>query len=103
MNNLYMLEDALSFIKENPIATFDESVDIAMKLGVNPRHADQIVRGTVVLPHGTGKKIKILVFAMGEKEKAAQDAGADYVGGDEFIEKISKEGWLDFDAAIATP
>lgn len=100
---LHALEDALAFIKENPAAQFDESVDMALKLGVNPRHADQIVRGTVVLPHGTGKKIKVLVFALGEKEKEALDAGADYAGGDELVDKIQKESWLDFDAAIATP
>jgi len=101
--NPYQLEEALGFIKENGIAKFDESVDVAMRLGVNPRHADQIVRGTVVLPHGTGKTVKVLVFAMGEKEKEAQDAGADFVGGEELIDKIAKENWLDFDSAVATP
>ncbi|MBN2382133.1 50S ribosomal protein L1 [bacterium] len=102
-DRLYQLEEALNFIKENGIAKFDESVDIAMKLGVNPRHADQVVRGTLVLPHGTGKVVKVLVFAMGEKEKEAQEAGADFVGGEELIEKIAKENWLDFDSAVATP
>lgn len=81
---------------------FDETIDVAARLGVDPRHADQMVRGTVVLPHGTGKKVKVLVFAKGEKEKEASDAGADFVGNDELIEKI-KEGWTDFDKAVATP
>jgi large subunit ribosomal protein L1 len=83
-------------------AKFDETVDIAVKLGVDPRHADQMVRGSVVLPHGIGKDVRVLVFAKGEKEKEAQDAGADFVGGDELIEKI-KGGWLEFDKAVATP
>lgn len=83
-------------------AKFDETVDIAVRLGVDPRHADQMVRGTVVLPHGIGKEVKVLVFAKGEKEKEAADAGADFVGNDELIEKI-KEGWLEFDKAVATP
>jgi len=81
---------------------FDESVDIAIRLGVDPRHADQMVRSSVVLPNGTGKEIRVLVFAKGEKEKEALDAGADYAGGDEFVEKI-KGGWLEFDRTIATP
>ena len=83
-------------------AKFDETIEVAARLGVDPRHADQMVRGTVVLPNGTGKKVRVLVFAKGEKEKEASDAGADFVGNDEFIEKI-KEGWTDFDKAIATP
>lgn len=83
-------------------ARFDETVDIAVKLGVDPRHADQMVRGSVVLPHGLGKEVKVLVFAKGEKEKEAQEAGADYVGNEELIEKI-KGGWFDFDKAVATP
>jgi large subunit ribosomal protein L1 len=83
-------------------AKFDESVDLAVRLGVDPRHADQMVRGTVVLPNGLGKTVKVLVFAKGEKEKEAEDAGADFVGNDELIEKI-KEGWLEFDKAVATP
>jgi large subunit ribosomal protein L1 len=81
---------------------FDESVDLAVRLGVNPRHADQMVRGAVVLPNGTGKKVRVLVFAKGEKEKEAMDAGADYVGSEDLIEKI-KGGWMDFDKAVATP
>ncbi len=83
-------------------AKFDETFDIAVRLGVDPRHADQMVRGTVVLPNGTGREVKVLVFAKGEKEKEAQEAGADYVGNDDLIEKI-KGGWFDFDKAVATP
>ncbi len=83
-------------------AKFDETVDLAVRLGVDPRHADQMVRGTVVLPHGVGKKVRVIVFAKGEKEKEALDAGADYAGSDEYIEKI-QGGWIDFDKAIATP
>jgi large subunit ribosomal protein L1 len=83
-------------------ARFDETVDIAVKLGVDPRHADQMVRGSVVLPHGIGKEVRVLVFAKGEKEKDAREAGADYVGGDELVEQI-KGGWLEFDKAVATP
>jgi large subunit ribosomal protein L1 len=83
-------------------ARFDETFDIAVRLGVDPRHADQMVRGTVVLPNGTGKDVKVLVFAKGEKEKEAMDAGAEFVGNDDLIEKI-KGGWLDFDKAVATP
>jgi large subunit ribosomal protein L1 len=83
-------------------ARFDETVDIAVKLGVDPRHADQMVRGSVVLPHGIGKEVRVLVFAKGEKEAEARDAGADHVGGDDLVEKI-KGGWLDFDKAVATP
>jgi large subunit ribosomal protein L1 len=92
------IEGALnaSFVK------FDETVDIAVKLGVDPRHADQMVRGSVVLPHGIGKEVRVLVFAKGEKEKEAREAGADYVGGDELVEQI-KNGWLEFDKAVATP
>ncbi len=91
---------------QTPVSTsyakFDESVDLAVKLGVDPRHADQMVRGTCVLPHGTGKTVRVLAFAKGEKEKEALDAGADYVGGDDLAKKI-QEGWLDFDKAVATP
>jgi len=98
----YSLEESISFLKDNKFAKFDESVDINLRLGVDPRHADQIVRGTVSLPHGTGKDVKVLVFAQGEKEKEARDAGADHVGGDEEIKKI-QEGWIDFDVVVATP
>jgi large subunit ribosomal protein L1 len=95
-------EEAVKISLESSYAKFDETVDIAVRLGVDPRHADQMVRGTVVLPNGLGKEIKVLVFAKGEKEKEAQDAGADFVGNDELIEKI-KEGWFGFDKAVATP
>jgi len=87
---------------ETSFAKFDETFDIAVRLGVDPRHADQMVRGTVVLPNGIGKEVRVLVFAKGEKEKEAEDAGADYVGNDELIEKI-KGGWFEFDKAVATP
>lgn len=87
---------------EASYAKFDETIDVAVRLGVDPRHADQMVRGTVVLPNGLGKTVRVLVFAKGEKEKEALDAGADYAGNDELIEKI-KDGWLDFDKAVATP
>ena len=94
--------EAISWIKENHFAKFDESVDISINLGVDPKKADQIVRGTLVLPNGTGKVPKILVFAQGEKASEAQNAGADYVGGEELVKKISK-GWLDCEACIAAP
>jgi len=98
----YGVEDALSLLLENAYAKFNESVDVALRLGVDPRHADQMVRGSVVLPHGTGKTTRVLVFAKGEKEKEATDAGADYVGAEDLAEKI-KEGWLDFEKVVATP
>jgi large subunit ribosomal protein L1 len=98
----YDLDDGLKLLKETGRAKFDESVDMAVRLGVNPKHADQMVRGTVVLPHGVGKAIRILVFAKGEKEKEAQEAGADFVGAEDLVEKITG-GWTDFDKAIATP
>ena len=98
----YELTEAIEFLKENKTAKFDESLEIAMRLGVNPRHADQIVRGTVSLPHGTGKTKVVAVFTQGEKLKEAEDAGADFVGSDDLVEKV-QGGWLDFDAAIATP
>ena len=94
-------EDALQIVKDLAFAKFDETVEVATRLGVDPRRADQIVRGTVVLPHGTGKSVRVLVVAQGEKEKEATDAGADYVGLD-FVEKI-QGGWLDFDVMVATP
>jgi large subunit ribosomal protein L1 len=99
---LFSPRDAVSWVKENHYVKFDESVDISINLGVDPRKADQIVRGTVVLPHGTGKVPRVLVFAQGEKATEAKDAGADYIGGEDMVEKISK-GWLDFEACIATP
>ena len=98
----YMLEDAVRLTVETGKAKFDETVEIAVRLGVDPRQADQNVRGTVVLPHGTGKSVRVLVFAKGEKEREATEAGADFVGGEDLVKKIS-EGWLDFDKAIATP
>jgi large subunit ribosomal protein L1 len=98
----YSIEEAIVKIKELSHVKFDESVDLAFNLGVDPRKADQIVRGTVVLPHGTGKNIRVLVFAKGEKEKEARDSGADFVGAEDMVEKI-KKGWLDFDKVIATP
>ena len=101
-NRRYDIREAVKLLPELSYANFDETVDLAVRLGVDPRKPDQMVRGSVVLPHGTGKKVKVLVFAQGEKEKEAREAGADYVGGEELVEKISK-GWLDFDRAIATP
>jgi len=101
-NRKYDFSEALELAIDSSYAKFDESVDVAVQLGVDPRHADQMVRGTVVLPNGTGKTVRVLVFAKGEKEKEAQDAGADFVGNDDLIEKI-KGGWLDFDKAVATP
>ncbi|MEJ5375642.1 MAG: 50S ribosomal protein L1 [bacterium] len=99
----YSLEEAVDLVLQTHYANFDESVDVAIRLGVDPRHADQMVRGAVVLPHGLGKQVRVLVFAKGEKEKEAQEAGADYVGAEDLAEKIQKEGWLEFDKAIATP
>jgi large subunit ribosomal protein L1 len=96
------LDAAIKLAKESGYAKFDESVEIAMRLGVDPKHADQMVRGTVVLPHGTGKKVRVLVFASGEQVKEAEEAGADHVGGDDLAKKVG-EGWLDFDAVVATP
>ena len=101
-NKRYELEEGVKLLVETSYAKFDEGVDLAIRLGVDPKKADQMVRGTAVLPHGTGKKVRVLVFAKGQKEKEAQDAGADMVGADDLIEKISK-GWLEFDKAIATP
>jgi large subunit ribosomal protein L1 len=100
---LYGLPEAVGLLKGCPGAKFDESVDIAVNLGVDPKHADQMVRGAVVLPHGTGRSVRILVFAKGDKEKEASEAGADYVGGEELAKKIQDEGWLDFERVIATP
>ena len=99
---LYALKEAVDVVKRSAYAKFDETVDLALRLGVDPKRSDQMVRGTTVLPHGTGKKIRILVFAKGEKEQEARQAGADYVGGDDLMEKV-KGGWMDFDCAIATP
>lgn len=98
----YSLEDAIKCAKEAAYAKFDETVDLALNLGIDPRKSEQMVRGTVVLPHGIGKKVRVLVFAKGEKEKEALEAGADYVGAEDLVEKITK-GWLDFDKSVATP
>lgn len=98
----YGLKEAVDTVKQTSFVKFDETVDLALRLGVDPKRADQMVRGTTVLPHGTGKKVRVLVFAKGEKEQEARAAGADYVGGDDLMEKI-KGGWMDFDQAIATP
>ncbi|HET98585.1 MAG TPA: 50S ribosomal protein L1 [Desulfurivibrio alkaliphilus] len=99
---LYQLEEALAMMLQGKYAKFDESVDVALRLGVDPRHADQMVRSSMVLPHGTGKTERILVFAKGDKVQEALDAGADYAGSDEYVEKI-QGGWLEFDKTIATP
>lgn len=99
----YTFEEAVKLAIECAYARFDETLDIAVRLGVDPRHADQMVRGTVVLPNGLGKEVRVLVFAKGEKVKEALEAGADYAGAEEYIEKIQKEGWLEFDKAVATP
>ena len=101
-NRLYEPVEALTLVKEMGTAKFDETVEAHVKLGVDPRHADQQVRGTVSLPHGTGKTLRVLVFAKGEKVKEAEQAGADYVGAEDFAEKI-QGGWFDFDVAVATP
>ena len=98
----YLLEDSLRLVKETARAKFDETVEMAVRLGVDPRQADQNVRGTVSLPHGMGKTVRVLAFAKGEKEKEAQEAGADFVGADDLIKKIS-DGWFDFDKTVATP
>jgi large subunit ribosomal protein L1 len=101
-NQRYLLEDTLRLVKETARAKFDETVEMAVRLGVDPRQADQNVRGTVTLPHGMGKTVRVLAFAKGDKEKEAQEAGADFVGADDLIKKIS-DGWFDFDKTVATP
>jgi large subunit ribosomal protein L1 len=102
-NKSYTLPEAVALLKQTPGARFDESVELAINLGVDPKHAEQMVRGAVVLPHGVGKTARVLVFAKGAKEKEAREAGADHVGGEELAKKISEESWLDFDRVIATP
>ena len=102
-NALYEPAEAIELVKKLSKVKFDETVEIAIKLGVDPRHADQQVRGAVVLPHGTGKVRRVLVFAKGDKVKEAEEAGADFVGAEDMVTKIQKEGWLGFDVAIATP
>lgn len=101
-DNLYSPEEAIDLAKKTARAKFDETVDLAVKLGVDPRHSDQVVRGAVALPHGTGKEVKVLVFAKGEKAKEAEQVGADFVGDDDLVQKI-QGGWLDFDVVVATP
>ena len=102
-SNLYDVNEALDLVIKTAKANFDETVELAVRLGVDPRHADQQVRGTVVLPNGTGKEIRVLVLAKGEKIKEAEAAGADYAGGEELVEKIQNENWFEFDVIIATP
>jgi len=99
----YKLDEAVPLLQKVKFAKFDETVEVTMRLGVDPKHADQMVRGTVVLPHGLGKSKKVLVIATGEKQREAEAAGADIVGGEEMVEKIQKENWTDYDAVIATP
>lgn len=99
---VYELQEAISFMKEHPVASFDESAEIAFKLGVDPTKSDQMVRGTVSLPHGTGKTVRVLVFAQGEAAEAAREAGATHVGFEDLVEKV-KSGWTEFDVAVATP
>src|SRR5499427_53508 len=99
----YVLQDAVPLLQKVKYAKFDETVEVTLRLGVDPKHADQMVRGTVVLPHGLGKSKKVLVIASGDKVREAEAAGADFVGGDDMVEKIQKENWTDYDAVIATP
>jgi large subunit ribosomal protein L1 len=99
----YPLDKSIELVRGTAYANFDETVDLAFRLGVDPRHADQMVRGSVVLPHGTGKAARVLVLTKGEKTREAQEAGADYVGLDEYLAKIEKENWLEFDRVVATP
>ncbi len=102
-NKLYEAKEAIEIIEKMPKAKFDETVELHVKLGVDSKHADQQVRGTVVLPHGTGKTLRVLVFAKGDKAKEAEAAGADYVGAEELVPKIEKENWFDYDVIVATP
>ncbi len=102
-NSLYSSAEAMELALQTSKAKFDETIELSVRLGVDPRHADQQVRGAVVLPHGTGKKVRVLVFAKGDKAKDAETAGADYVGAEDMVEKIQKENWFEFDAVVATP
>ena len=102
-HNLYSTSEAIELAIQTSKAKFDETIELSVRLGVDPRHADQQVRGAVVLPHGTGKEVKVLVFAKGEKAKEAENAGADFVGAEELVDKIQKENWFDFDVVVATP
>ncbi len=99
----YAVADSIKLVREAAYAGFDETVDLAFRLGIDPRHADQMVRGSVVLPHGTGKAVRVLVLTKGEKVREAEEAGADYAGLEEYLTKIEKENWLDFDRIVATP
>lgn len=102
-NTLYTPSEAIDLTLKTAKAKFDETIELSIRLGVDPRHAEQQVRGAIVLPHGTGKKVRILVFAKGDKIKEAEAAGADYVGAEEYLEKIQKENWFDFDVVVSTP
>jgi large subunit ribosomal protein L1 len=102
-NKDYTLEEAVAILKELKSARFDESIDISIRLNVDPKYPEQMVRGTVVLPHGTGKQIRVLAIASGEKQKEAENAGADFVGGEDMVERIEKEGWFDYDLIVTTP
>jgi len=102
-SKLYEVDEALELAKQTSKAKFDETIEVSIKLGVDPRHADQQVRGAVVLPHGTGKTVKVLVFAKGDKAREAQEAGADFVGAEEMVAKIQNENWFGFDVCVATP
>src|SRR5665647_1094260 len=102
-STLYNVAEAMELVVKTSKAKFDETIELAVKLGVDPRHADQQVRGAVVLPHGTGKTVKVLVFAKGDKAREAELAGADFVGTDELVDKIQKENWFEFDIVVATP
>ena len=102
-SNLYDVNEAIELVQKTAVANFDETIELAVRLGVDPRHADQQVRGTVVLPHGTGRTERILVFAKGDKAKEVEEAGADYVGGEELMKKIQDENWFEFDVVVATP
>jgi large subunit ribosomal protein L1 len=102
-NKPYTLQEAVPLVQKLKFTKFDETVEVHMRLGVDPKHADQMVRGTIVLPHGLGKSKRVLVIASGDKVREAEAAGADFVGGDNMVEKIQKEGWTDFDAVVATP
>jgi len=99
----YSLDEAFGLVRETSTVKFDETVELSVKLGVDPRHADQMIRGAVSLPHGTGKTVRVVVFAEGEAARAAEEAGADFVGSMDLVTKIQKEGWLEFDKAVATP
>lgn len=102
-SKLYDLDESIELVQKTATAKFDETIDLSVRLGVDPKHADQQVRGAVVLPHGTGRKVSVLVFAKGDKAKEAEEAGAEYVGGEELVAKIQNENWFDFDVVVATP